>query len=760
MRWNLRAQLVEYTDCSGKSTHYAYDERSMLSSVTDALGSATIYRSDALGRVGEVVDPEGGVQQLHYDELGRLAAIVDPAEHRTRYERNARGLPTRRINAMGSSVDFVYDTAQRLVKLVNENGEAYRFGYDRNNRLVEEIGLDGTVRRIEHDARGLPVKVIDAAGEADALTLRMERDALGRLQVKHARGRSTLYRYDQVGQLLQAEVFSSDGSRRIVHDRLLFTYSPRGELLSETGHLGTLAHRYDELGNRCATVLPDGRTINKLHYGSGHLHQINIDGEVISDFERDDLHREILRTQGQLTTRFGYDKLGRKTWQSTTAADTHEPVLRKEWEYDRAGELVRKIHSRNGQTRYSYDPLGRILSTTGPAGNEFFHWDAAANLVDTTQAGGYVKYNRVTVFEDKRFEYDIHGRMESKRVGRHTEQGFRYDGEHRLREVETVRNGARQVVVFDYDALGRRIRTRDEFGETLFLWDGLQMMQEQRGVRVATYLYEPGIHVPLARVDGRTKNNASGALGNTGCLPLVANSETSHFFNAANGGPEELCTSSGARLWEVELTTWGKTEKEIWFSRSEAYDSRELQIPQNMRFQGQYLERGAGLHYNTFRFYDPDIGRFITRDPIGLTGGQNLYLYAVNTIGWIDPLGLSGDRFPGWMNTRQGYQRQHIVPYSLRDHPAFVRSGMDINGANNMMYLPVAKGIDPNESLGLHKGWTQQHAAYNRLVEGELDVVEAKAVAGKWDYRRVQSEILELQHEKRNGFKNGRYTCA
>jgi RHS repeat-associated protein len=760
MRWNGRAQLVEYTDCSGKSTRYAYDERSLLASVTDALGNATVYHSDALGRVTDVVDPEGGVQRFEYDELGRLAVIVDPARHRTRYERNARGLPTRRINAMGRSIEFVYDRAQRLVKLVNENGEAYRFSYDRNDNLVEEIGLDGVARRIEHDARGLPVKVIDAANEADAITLRMERDALGRLTVKHARGRSTLYRYDQAGQLVHTEVFSDDGRKRVVHDKLLFSYSKRGELLSEMGHLGTLSHRYDELGNRCATTLPDGRTINRLHYGSGHLHQINIDGEVISDFERDDLHREILRTQGQLTTRFGYDKLGRKTWQDTARQDTHEPVLRKEWEYDRAGELVRKIHSRNGQTRYSYDALGRITGAMGPAGNEFFEWDAAANLVDTAQVGGYVKYNRVTVYQDKRYEYDIHGRMETKRIGRHTEQDFRYDGEHRLREVHTVRNGVEQVVYFDYDALGRRIRKRDAFGETLFLWDGLQMIQEQRGGNVATYLYEPGTYVPLARVDSNLINtlDPTPAIKSKGS-PLIINSSF-YFDNNVNGAPEGLKTETGNVFWESLFSTWGNISSTGGHKGINKNISCSEKIEQNLRFQGQYFDQEIGLHYNTFRFFDPDIGRFVTEDPIGLAGGENLQLYGKNPYGWIDPLGLTGERFPSWMATQQGYQRQHIVPYSLRNHPFFERSRMDINGANNMMRLPVAKGIDPNPNLGLHRGWTQEHMKYNQEIKLELDALENRAIKEKWDYRRVQSEILNLQRERRTGFKTGRYTCA
>jgi len=57
--------------------------------------------------------------------------------------------------------------------------------------------------------------------------------------------------------------------------------------------------------------------------------------------------------------------------------------------------------------------------------------------------------------------------------------------------------------------------------------------------------------------------------------------------------------------------------------------------------QGQYLDRETGLHYNLFRYYDPDSGRFTQQDPIGLAGGINLYQYAPNALGWVDPWGLS-----------------------------------------------------------------------------------------------------------------------
>jgi RHS repeat-associated protein len=57
--------------------------------------------------------------------------------------------------------------------------------------------------------------------------------------------------------------------------------------------------------------------------------------------------------------------------------------------------------------------------------------------------------------------------------------------------------------------------------------------------------------------------------------------------------------------------------------------------------QGQYDDGDTGLYYNTFRYYDPDAGRFTAEDPIGLAGGDNLYQYAPNPLGWADPLGWS-----------------------------------------------------------------------------------------------------------------------
>ena len=79
----------------------------------------------------------------------------------------------------------------------------------------------------------------------------------------------------------------------------------------------------------------------------------------------------------------------------------------------------------------------------------------------------------------------------------------------------------------------------------------------------------------------------------------------------------------------------GNTLTQHWVEQDQ--DSRP---EQHLRFQGQYFDVETGLHYNRFRYYDPDVGRFISQDPIGVSGGINYYQFASNPTEFIDSLGL------------------------------------------------------------------------------------------------------------------------
>jgi len=101
------------------------------------------------------------------------------------------------------------------------------------------------------------------------------------------------------------------------------------------------------------------------------------------------------------------------------------------------------------------------------------------------------------------------------------------------------------------------------------------------------------------------------------------------------GTPQELTDETGAIAWSARYRAWGEAQEVI----SEA--AKRAGITNALRFAGQYYDKETGLHYNRHRYYDPHVGRFVSKDPIGLAGGVNVFQYAPNPVGWIDPLGLA-----------------------------------------------------------------------------------------------------------------------
>ncbi|PIT53125.1 hypothetical protein BHC44_06600 [Snodgrassella alvi] len=630
LRWNQNGQLIQHVDCSGATTYLYYDASGNLSSVTDAIGESSKYHYNAAGQLTGVTLTDGRQEHYRVNSAGQLLTYTDPAGHSTHYQRDPRGLVHTRIDAAGRKLGFNYDAYGRLNTLINENGEHYQFQYDAADRLIEQTDLDGRKQKYSYDALDNISAVHFAAGSSAEITHRFKRDAIGRLIGKYTTDGTTAYQYDKADNLIKVGYKKAGLPAEAEPDIISFSYDLLGNLLSETTAQGTLSHQYDPLGNRIATTLPDGRTINNLYYGSGHLHQINIDGHTISDIERDNLHREVLRTQGRLNTQFKYDRNSRlqhKQIQRNQNPILPDILIERSFQYDNLDRLVSKRHSKHGQTDYYYDRTGRIEGCRNQRYWETLQYDAAANLLDHRRPieldpsnQNVIRCNQLLHFREHHYSYDEHGRTQTKQsIG--ATQHYQYDAEHRLSEVRIEQLNRSQRYV--YDALGRRIekhqidRDGKPYNRTRFLWDGLRMIQET-GPNHPTSLYiytDQNSYEPLARID--TDGNHE--------------QHIRYFHTDLNGCPEELTDANGKILWECSFQLWGKRIHEI----------EHEPIEQNLRYQGQYLDRETGLHYNTFRYYDPDIGRFTQPDPIGLLGGFNLYQYAPNAFGWIDSLGLS-----------------------------------------------------------------------------------------------------------------------
>lgn len=200
--------------------------------------------------------------------------------------------------------------------------------------------------------------------------------------------------------------------------------------------------------------------------------------------------------------------------------------------------------------------------------------------------------------------------------------------------------------------------------------------------------------------------------------------------------PLELTDSKGEVVWQVTYCSWGIVER-VHIEK----------IQQRLRFQGQYSDSETALHYNTFRYYDPENGRFVTQDPIGLEGGFNLYQYAANPSGWLDPTGLATyNTMPGI----SGFQKHHIIPQQLHDHPVLKAAGMNIHESKNIIYLPKYAENHPVRTV--HRG---SHPAYNEQVVERLREIELRGLEHGWTKDQYRSAVNDLITENRQGLRRG-----
>ena len=483
----------------------------------------------------------------------------------------------------------------------------------------------------------------------------------------------------------------------------------------------TVRYHYDFNGNRTATVLPDGRQINYLYYGSGHLHQISLNDEVITDIERDKLHRKIFRTQGKLASRYELDPLGRLKRQIATLNDLTEggkgktkvaagyaqTAVKRSYGYDRTGNLTHSTDQRTGTTQFEYDKLGRITQ----AGNELFAFDPAHNILsDDLNA---IPDNRLKTYNGTTYYYDELGNLIHRELADGEVQNYFYDLHDQLVKAEIFKkDGTKETWAYTYDALGRRIgkgRLKDSQevsddldNQTRFVWDGSHLLQEIHPDGSYTYIYaDQESYEPLAQVrDWTTKDGES--------------RQQIHYFHCDQIGiPREMTDKDGNLLWFGNYTGWGRLKEETRVTDN-AY--------QPFRLQNQYVDRETGLHYNFFRYYEPDAGRFVNQDPIGLEGGFNVYQFALNAQDWIDPLGLVKSKKPVNLPSikRIKVDMPHIMDRHTKCGDVAKQSGKKDLFPENMTERQIKKAI--LEAYSKAKRIRTQSGDSNKvLVRGQAD---------------------------------------
>nr|WP_315403945.1 RHS repeat-associated core domain-containing protein [uncultured Pseudomonas sp.] len=684
--YNDAGQLVEYTDCSGKTSKWAYDDIGQLVQFTDAAGNKTQYTYKA-GQLALVIHPDRTEERFERDAESRLLAHVDALDRCTTWTYTVAGLLAERVDAAENTLRYRWDKLGRLTGLENENESHASFRYDPVGRLLEESGFDGLTTRYQYDTN------------------------TGRLTSTHVGQRRLDVTFDPVGRLIsrvasqgdqrEEETFAYDGNGRLIQainaaSKLQWFHDEAGNLVREHQHylatgtpmVAVWQHEYDALNLRTSTTRPDGHKVSWLTYGSGHLLGMTVDQHELLAYERDDLHREVVRHQGnRLSQTQAWDPAGRLQEQLLGSQDGKSTLLKREYQYDAVGQLTDIHDTRRGHLAYQYDPIGRLLQATSRLGVETFAFDPAGNLLDdkhhepTRPLERAPRRNRLMdnllrEYAGTHYTYDERGNL-SHRLHNGVQARFTWDLFDRLQAY----SDDKLKVEYSYDALGRRLhkhstahywnkpeagtgwnqlerakRQRElNCGFTLFGWDGDTLAWESSPAqdegdtgRTVHYLYEPGSFVPVAQALRKApirlykEPDWSNRPYDIDQDPLWQQAASPQPFDAIAwyqcdhlGTPMELTDHNGDVAWSAQYKAWGeaKQERSAW--------AKQVGLNNPIRFQGQYHDHETGLHYNRYRYYDPAVGRFVGQDPIKYLGGANLFAYAPNPIFWIDPLGLA-----------------------------------------------------------------------------------------------------------------------
>jgi RHS repeat-associated protein len=296
---------------------------------------------------------------------------------------------------------------------------------------------------------------------------------------------------------------------------------------------------------------------------------------------------------------YTYDKMDNIKTRNTQAGNYA-------YNYDNLYRL-NEVKKDTAQTEaYTYDQVGNRLTSAATTGN--WTYDANNELLSLPGVNGQSS--------PATYQYDANGNTIQKSVNGQI-QNYVYNADNRLIEVKDAGNNT--IAKYTYDPFGRRIKKSvspaggGQGVETYYLYsdEGLIGEYDSAGTEIKTYGYKP---------NSRWSTD-----------PVFMKQGANYYFyhNDHLGTPQKMTNLSGAIVWQATYDAFGKATVDAASS-----------ITSNLRFPGQYFDAETGLHYNWNRYYDPNTGRYVTEDPIGLIQMTNRYTYVENRpINYIDPEG-------------------------------------------------------------------------------------------------------------------------
>ena len=539
------------------------------------------------------------------------------------------------------------------------------------------------------------------------------------LKRTNALGHTFAYAYDKARRLT---VLTNENGETYRLD-----YDPTDNLIQETGWDGKItAYGYDAAG----------QLVQQTEYG-----QSNHEGRLKDRPETWHIHRFKRNILGQLI-----EKQSRKV-SGRNGQSKDEGISRTRFEYDPVtSNLIQSADQRSGVLNYIYDKIGRIQearnSQTGRS--ETFAFDHAHNILSDKAAEGkgkgsnIISGNRLKEYNGIEYTYDALGNLIYRQLPDGENQYYQYDLENQLVRAEIKKPaGNTEIWTYAYDPFGRRLSkerqdklawTSTDPKRTHFVWDGTRLLQEYTYKGSYTYIYtDQDSYEPLAQIFDNAKDGKQ---------------YLAYFHNDQIGIPREMTDIHGNLLWYGEYTAWGRLKKD-----GRVYKNAH----QPFRLQNQYFDEETGLHYNLMRYYEPEAGRFVNQDPIGLLGGENLYQFAPNVQEWIDPLGLARrGTYRGERKSHKGGETNHSPAWgAYKDLPN--RPSYGSAPAYHMDKVDH-RGMSSTGSSTTARRWRSQQRQF--ILQGrwdlamEMDIIETKRkFEDKYD-KRLKRMVREAVRQK------------
>ncbi|MFF2810235.1 DNA/RNA non-specific endonuclease [Streptomyces sp. NPDC058000] len=569
--------------------------------------------------------PDGRREQLTWDGEGNCLTSTDATGATTSFEYTHFDQTAAQTTPDGVRHAFAYDAELRRTQVTNPQGLTWDYTYDGAGNVIAESDFDGREITYELDGLGRIASHTTALGQE--ITFRY--NSVGELVEKNTAGARTSYTYDSAGALVRAA--SPTSTVELERDLM-------GRIVAETVDGRTTRFTYDILGRRTSRTTPTGAVTELTYDGNGNRDALTADGHRL-DFTHDVLGRELARVWGTATSRVSattaWDMAGRSV---AHALVTPGRTLReRSYTYRADNHLIAVADRATGRRQdMELDPVGRPLSVTSDGWTESYAYDQAGNQTEATwpdkarraEARGSRTYTgtRIQAAGEVRYEHDDAGRMvlrQKRRLSKKPDTWrYEWDAEDRLTAC-TSPDGNRWH--YTYDPMGRRTakyRMAEDGRTTVeavhFTWDGTALAEQTDTTTGVTLTWDHDGHRPLTQLERKPKGQGEA---------------DSRFFAIVTdlvGTPTELVDEHGDIAWRSRTTMWGTTAHH-----------RDATALTPFRFPGQYEDRETGLHYNYFRHYDPESGRYTARDPLGLAPAPNPVTYVDNPQGWSDPLGLA-----------------------------------------------------------------------------------------------------------------------